>query len=905
MTPMGRLDTIPSRVATAAEAFGDAVAMQAKGASGYVRLTHREVSARAAAAAAGLVTRGLKPGDRVVLLSESRPEWGVAYLAITGAGGTAVPLDAQLTDPEIANCIRHAGAGIVIASDRFRERLAALAGQGLPLTRIDLDGGPGALAFDTLAASGAGSLLPDVAPDLPASILYTSGTTGTPKGVVLTHANFLANAESVLEIGLCRSDDNFLVLLPLHHSFAFMADFLVPLLSGARTTYPESLKTPDLLAAMQETGVTVLVGVPQLYTMLHRGLLEQVKRRPAPARAAFRFLLAASGRLLPVVGERAGRLLFPQVHRRFGGRLRILASGGAKLDPAVAADFRRLGFQVLEGYGLTETAPVVSFNPPEHPILESVGRPLPGVEVRIAAPDGEGVGEILVRGPNVMAGYYQNPEATAEAIRDGWLHTGDLGYLDAGDYLYITGRAKEVVVLPSGKNIYPEEVEAHYQQSAYIKEICVVGVEAGDGPSTESLRALVLPDFEYLKAQRLSGAREAIRWDMENYSRLLPPFKRVTGFSLVKEPFPRTRLGKIQRHRVQELYRDLLAAPPSAEPAAPADDPLLGRRGADRILDLLRQRAQGRPVRLDDNLELDLGIDSLGRLELVVALEEMFGIELPDEAGSEVFTVRELLTRVLDVAEGGGAPAAARRDPWEAILNTPPDEADVARLAAGTSRQARIVTWCFRLFCWLLFTTCCRLRVRGRERVPAGSPFILAANHASYVDGFLIAAALPFREVTRLHIVGFQTFFQHPLLGWFARNVRVISIDMDAYLARALRTAAHVLRQGKALCVFPEGARSIDGTIKPFKKGTGILALAAKVPLVPVHLGGTFDVWPRGHRWPRPAPVRVTFGEPVSVDELLRDPAAVGADDPERLMAALRARVAALAGSVDADAPLA
>ncbi|MGH7408539.1 MAG: lysophospholipid acyltransferase family protein, partial [Candidatus Methylomirabilales bacterium] len=201
---------------------------------------------------------------------------------------------------------------------------------------------------------------------------------------------------------------------------------------------------------------------------------------------------------------------------------------------------------------------------------------------------------------------------------------------------------------------------------------------------------------------------------------------------------------------------------------------------------------------------------------------------------------------------------------------------------------------------WLLFTLGCRLQVRGRERVPETGPFILASNHASYFDAFVIAAALPFRFVTRLYYVGFQTFFQHPLLDWFARNVRVIAIDLDAYLARALQTAAHVLRDGRGLCVFPEGARSIDGTVKPFKKGTGILALGAKVPLVPVHLGGTFDVWPRGERWPRPARIRVTFGEPASVDALLRDPAAVGADDAERLMAALRARVAALAGLVDA-----
>jgi long-chain acyl-CoA synthetase len=579
-----------------------------------------------------------------------------------------------------------------------------------------------------------------------------------------------------------------------------MANFLVPLLSGSCTVFLQSLKAPDLLACMQETGVTVLVGVPQLYAMLHRGLWEQVGRRPALARAAFRVLLAVSDRLLPLTGERAGRFLFRQVHRRFGGRLRLMASGGAKLDPAVGADFRRLGFSVLEGYGLTETAPIVSFNPPERPVLESVGLPLPGVEVRIGTPDPGGVGEILVRGPNVMSGYYRNPEATAEALRDGWLHTGDLGYRDADGYLYITGRAKEVIVLPSGKNIYPEEVEAHYLQCPYIKEICVVGVEAGGtaGVATESLRALILPDFDYLKAQRLSSAREAIRWDMENYSRLLPAYKRVTGFILVKEPFPRTRLGKIQRHRVQELYQDLLAAPPSPEGAAPADDPVLARPGADRILALLSERAKGRAVRLDDSLELDVGIDSLGRVELVVALEEMFGIELPDGAGSEVFTVRELITRVLEAAGSGRAPTVSRRSPWEAILSSPPDAAAQARLAAGTSTQARVFSWFVREVCWLLFTLGCRLRVRGRERVPETGPFILASNHASYIDGFVIAAALPYRFLTRLHVVGFQTFFQGPIMDWFARNVRIIAIDLDAYLARALQMAAHVLRDHAA-----------------------------------------------------------------------------------------------------------
>ncbi|MBI2117149.1 MAG: AMP-binding protein, partial [candidate division NC10 bacterium] len=427
----------------------DRLALQIKEATGYRRLTYGVVARQARTLAAALGLAGARPGDRVALVSENRPEWTVAYFAVAAAGATAVPLDVQLSDAEVANVLRHAGCRMAIASGKQAPRLLGVdAGGAAPLRVVDLDAegsGDRVLAFRAIlreAGASAPPSLPSVQDDALASILYTSGTTGTPKGVMLSHSNFLANARSVLDFGLVNAEDNLLALLPLHHAFPFMVQ-LILLYSGAHLTFLASLKAPDLLACMQETGVTLLVGVPQLFYMLHKGIFDEIGRRPLPLRFLMQWLLRLSGALRPL-GINLGRIVFAPVHRKFGGRIHFMASGGARLDPVIARDFLALGFTMTEGYGLTETAPVVCFNPLGRVRPGSVGIPLPGVEVKIVNPDVEGVGEIAIRGPNVMQGYYQNSAATAEVMRDGWFLSGDLGVLSADGYLTITGRAKEV-----------------------------------------------------------------------------------------------------------------------------------------------------------------------------------------------------------------------------------------------------------------------------------------------------------------------------------------------------------------------------------------------------------------------------------------------------------------------------
>lgn len=899
--------TIHGKFAEVARTRPDAVALQMRQEEGYVEYRYHQIHRMAEALARSLVGHGIAKGDRIGLMAESRPEWGIAYLGIVGSGAIAVPLDTQLTDGEVANLLRHAEVKFVLSSGKQVPRLRPICAGLSPAPRLaslDAEGArEGVLAFADLAADRprAAEGLPEVGPEDVASILYTSGTTGTPKGVMLSHRNLVSNGASIWEHGLCRPSDNILALLPLHHAYAFQANFLVPLYCGARVTYLASLKGPDILRCMQETGVTVLVGVPQLFAMLHRAILDEAKRQPFPIRSLFSAMLRASRAIGRATGWNAGRPLFGKIHRRFGGRLRLLVSGGARLDPAIAADFEGLGFPVREGYGLTETSPVATFNPMDRPKLGTVGKPIPGVEVRIVGPNARGEGEIAVRGENVMLGYYRDPEATRDAIRDGWLNTGDLGFLDAEGYLTITGRAKEVIVLSSGKNVYPEEVEAQYGRSPFIKEVCVLGVaEPGSHGATERLHALVLPDHAYFRSRGMANFYEMIRWDMENLSRDLPGYKRPTGLTILKEPLPRTRLGKIQRHLVAEGF---LAGerPPSAEegrPPSAEDATLLRDPVAQEVLTHLRAVGKKKgAIGLDDDLELDLGLDSLGRVELLVALEEGLGIALPDAVGSEIFTVRDATQAAIRYARAPAAEAGVPRTrSWKALLMADPPPEMRALLVEGNSRTSRAVSRLTHALSLALFRGGCRLEVRGLEHLPPRGPYIITPNHASYYDSFIVAGALPFRTVLDLFYVGFQAFFAHPIMARIGVALRVITIDLDANLFKALQAAAYVLRQGRALCIFPEGERSIDGEVKRFRKGVAILAKELEVPLIPACIEGSFRAWPRGQRWPGLHKLRIAFGPPVFAKELARESAQ--ADEPyDAIAEGLRQRVLALRSS--------
>ncbi len=849
---------------------------------GWKSITYREFSEDVFAMAAYLREAGLCRADRAIVIAENKPRWCAAYLGIIMAGGIAVPIDAQLGAAEIKTLLDDAGPRVVFHSDAtgpaVRDATAAFPAPAVLLINID------SAAFKKAGTDAASVPLPEYGEDEIASIIYTSGTTGSPKGVMLSHTNFCSDAQALIDVGLVSPDDNVLSVLPLHHTYAFMCTFLVPVFLGASITYSASLKGPDILSAVRDNGVSVIIGVPQLLSLIRNGIINKIEALPLPAKFLLLRALRISGFLRERFDVNIGRTIFYSAHSALGRRFRFFGSGGARLDPSVMKDLEALGFTVLEGYGLTETSPVVTFNPPRKRKPGSAGMPLPSVGIQILNPDEKGEGEIAVRGPMVMKGYYRNSSATAAVFLDEWFRTGDVGRLDRDGYLFITGRTKEVIVLSSGKNIYPEDVEKLYGASPLVREICIIGVAGKDGG--EVLRGVIVPDMDYARRSRITDIHEALKWEINELSGRIPSYMRLTGFSVRTDPLPRTPLGKIRR---------FLVAAATEQPKDHAAEAAPEEREADETArlvlgELARFLPKGRPVRLDDNLELDIGLDSLSKIELTVVLEKTFSVKLAEDFLANVHTVRELVGRLKDLSPAGTA-GIGQRAGWKEILSSEPAARDLQLVSFSKPEDGMFAVRTAYALVQCLFRLCFRLEARGSEHIPSDANFIMTPNHTSYLDGFVAILCLPFGRFRNIYALGLREFFAGFLRSRFSRVAHVIPIDTASYLNKALQISAYVLRNNRSLCVFPEGGRSFDGELLEFKKGVGILAKEMGMAVVPVYIDGAFEALPRSAFFPRFRKISVYFGPPLRASDLDFSERPEGLDDYQHFANVLRERV--------------
>ncbi|MDR0310708.1 MAG: AMP-binding protein [Acidobacteriota bacterium] len=845
-------------------------AFKLKTPGGYASISYGEAYRRIRGTALGLHILGVRRGERIAILSENRPEWAIAYFGSYFAGTVAVPLDTQISPEEWRRLIDNSEARAVFVSGMLAARLiAALDGAGIPNERIiifddsEAAKNDGCGSFDEIIESALRDENPpeimESAPSDVVVIIYTSGTVGNPKGVPLTHANIMHELRSIFGVIHITSDDAFICLLPLQHVFASIINVLLPLYKGGYVVFADTLKRAEIMQALSEAGITILATVPQFFYMFHNRIQEELSRRPAFARRAFRGMLALNRLSLRYLKLNAGKMFFAKVHKSFGARLRLFFSGGSGLDIAVERDFHNMGFTILQGYGLTETTGACTVNSVKTNAIGSVGRAIPGMDIKILSPDETGVGEVLIRGPVVADGYYKNPEATSQSMRGGWFHSGDLGRLDEKGNLFITGREKEVIVLANGKNLYPDELETHYLQCPYIQEIAVVGVQGDDGRG-EKPHAVVVPNFGHLKSKKISNAREALRDEIAALSGRLPKYKRLMSYQIQAEPLPRTTTKKLRRLEIKRLAESGDKGAPAQAAVSAEDQAIMDSAAGREIIDCMRKaHHRDEAIAPDMNLELDLGFDSMERVELLSGLEERLDVRLSDDDAAEIFTVRDLIAR-LEREAGGAANAAAARRSWKELLSESPGNGEPVFSPSGTAASVLKYIVLKTLY-YGLFKPLLRLKTGGLENLPEKGPYLICPNHQSYIDPFVLIAALPFRVFSRMFFVGYSAFFTGPVMKIAARILNIIPVDPDTHLLGAMKAGAAGLRRGGILCIFPEGGRSFDGELTEFKKGAAILARELSVPVVPAAIAGAYEVWPRGSGRIRPRKVRVAFGE--------------------------------------------
>ena len=785
------------------------------------RVTYDELARFSDRAGRGLQAAGVKPGDRVLLMSENRPEWAMAYFGILKAGAAAAPLDHDLSAQEVENCAKAAGAAILIASPRVAERLGRLAG----LRTLTL---PDALRGSDKA--GLPPLRKSAGADDVASVLFTSGTTGKPKGVLLTHRNFSALAAKLAGLFDLRVGEGVLSVLPLHHTFEFSCGLLVPLMLGAEITYLDELTAERLSEALNTGRIHAMIGVPALWQLLHRRLTQELAAQPRTVEAAIRAAMALHGELRNRTPFNVGKLLFWPIHNRFGGKLRLLVSGGSALSEEVQKAFHELGFDLTEGYGLTEAAPVLSVTVPENRLRTgSVGPPLPGVEIRIEDPDAEGVGEVLAKGPNVMAGYLDDPSATQEVLSDGWLRTGDLGKLDEEGHLTLVGRKKDLILDASGKNVYPDELEERYGATPLIKELSIVGLL--DGKGQERIACLCVP------ASREDHAR--VEEHFARVSAELPFWKRVKILHFWEGDLPKTATRKVKRPLVAaellRLEKATAAATQFATQPAGSDAWLY-----DLLADLA-QKPRG-TVNARTRMAADLGFDSLLVAELTVALEKA-GVKAPTEAQTAAISTAGELARLIekrDEAQPRDEQAAAALEGNDADIPVPGPVAAAGRAAIGFFQKA-------------LYGGVFELEVTGQAGVPSSGAFLVAANHSSHLDVGLVKIALGEEGKKLASLAARDYFFDNPWKrAWFGNFTNLVPIQRRGSLKESLHTAVRTLEYGYHLLIFPEGTRSADGSLQEFKPAIAYLSFAAGADILPVYLEGTHEAMPKGAFLPDP-----------------------------------------------------
>lgn len=664
-------------------------------------------------------------------------------------------------------------------------------------------------------------------PQRTALIIYTSGTMGSPKGVMLSFDNLLANIEGVWrDVPIFSEHRRTLMLLPVHHVLPLMGSVVAPILCGGGIAICPSLAGADIMTTLQQCQVGIIIGVPRLWQTLFHGIKQKID---AHALTRALFWLCAK-----IQSRRLSRFIFQSVHKKMGGHLDYCVCGGAALDVEIGRGMKTLGIDVLEGYGMTEAAPIIAFTRPGDIRPGCSGKALPAVLCKVQN------GELLARGRNIMQGYYNRPEETAQVLQDGWLHTGDLATISPEGYVTITGRTKEIIVLSNGKNVNPAELEYKLEKfDAQVKEAAIV-------PDGDKLCAIIVPQTAWAQGLTATEQEEQLKAEvLQPYNQSVEAYKKVMSLFVYDGDLPRTKLDKLQRFKLTELLHAGVHTAPKPSVVEPTFQEYR------LIKQYIAHEKPSYGVRPTDHLETDLAFDSLDKISLQGYLEHTFGMTITVEEIARFRSVAELAEHVATQKQH-----IEQTDvDWGKILRQ--EHADIH--LPGTWPTGPWIVHTFKTFFKMHF----RLASKGVRNIPTTGPFILAANHQSYLDGLFVMSYVSLSQIRNTFFFAKEEHVNTPLRRWLANRHNVVVLE-KANLAHSVSKLSGVLRQGKNLIIFPEGTRTRDGRLGTFRQMFAILAVEFQVPIVPVVIHGAFEALPRGRKWPLPKKIVVEYLPPIT-----------------------------------------
>nr|WP_307774939.1 AMP-binding protein [uncultured Cetobacterium sp.] len=759
--------------------------------------------------------------NNVVIFMENRPELLFSFLGVWEKKGTCVCLDAASKVSEFQYFIEDSKPKYIFVSNQTHDvALEAVKKSEIKTIILNVD------EIELSSEMKYDGVIMAPERDAVALILYTSGTTGNPKGVMLTFDNILVNIEGLDKYNMFLESDKVLALLPMHHIFPLLGSGIVPLQQGATIAFLKELSSQAMVDALKDYKITMMIGVPRLWEMLHKKIMEKINSNKV-IKGLFKLCEKMDNKNL-------SRKIFKKVHEGFGGNIRFFVSGGSKLNPEISRDFKTLGIDICEGYGLTETAPMISFTPINEVVPGSAGKIMDGVEVKITED-----GEIWSRGRNLMKGYYNKPEATAEVIdKDGWFHTGDLGELKNG-YLYVTGRKKEMIVLSNGKNINPIEIEQWItSRTDLIEEMVVIEYNS-------LLTAVIYPNFQKVKEQKVTNILETLKTGViDKYNNGTANYKKILDVKIVQQELPKTKIGKIRRFMVPDLLAGKIQE--EKEENIPTFEEYVA---VSNYLENLK----GRNVLSTAHLELDLGLDSLDLVEFITFVEGSFGVNLTEEILVENPTVLKISEYLKEHAHE----IDVKETDWGKILEKEsteglPKSNSVGRILKGILK--------------IPFSTYIKVKNKSDKKVEISKPTIFIGNHQSFLDGFIFQQALDNKILNDTYFLAKVAHFDGGVMKYFGENSNIMLIDINKNLVETLQCAATALRMGKNIVIFPEGTRSRDGEMREFKKFYAILAKELKADIVPFGIRGAYELFPAQKKLPKSGTVEIKFFDKVSVE---------------------------------------